>query len=421
MPSPLYLPSTKSTLIICLLLVQVLPTLPFYFGLADSMAAGTAAASVLILFTCWMYGAVWAHLPLSRLLTSLILPFLVLVFLVPFILLHAIEASQLQAIDPTRLAQTQLPLALLIVGGITLGGQIVAASDQDMDSAARASFWFLTGFLVLRLFGAEPASPTGDKAIFPYAEVSHYALAFGPMLMYQATRADPSRQLRWIFFGIAVAAVLQSVSLMVCCLLIALVCRKLTLVVGLGVVVFGSGLPLELSYYTSRLDFSSDTRNLSSLVYIQGWEQILESVGWTSGWGLGFEQLGSRESETGAGTLIRAVTGGLDSNLRDGSFVLVKLVSELGIFGLALVMAFVVMAVRSVATLRCRRMTAARTFARCVVVSYLIDMFLRGTGYFTESTLLFIAGVTALQLERYAPVLDSARASPDSPLTSAAA
>jgi hypothetical protein len=160
------------------------------------------------------------------------------------------------------------------------------------------------------------------------------------------------------------------------------------------------GLPLELAYFTDRLDFSATTLNLSNLVYVQGWEQIQESLGWTSGWGVGFQQMGFRETEAAAARLIRFIMGGDDLNVLDGGFVFAKIVSEFGVFGVLLTVIFLVEAARCIRALRAQRGGAAATLASCIVVSYGIDMFVRGTGYFVESTLLFVAAVTALMIGR---------------------
>jgi hypothetical protein len=390
----------RAPLFVFLLLVQILPTLPFYLGLSKSMALGTTLAASLFIFIYWVHGAVWNRLPLSYSIEFLVRPVGWLLVIITFILLHATVAVRLLPIDLERLGQTLPPLAFLIVGGATMGLLMVRSSDREVDAAVKISFWFLCSLIAMRLIGVEPAVGALAKPMFPYTEVSHFALAFSPVLMFRTARARDSRKLAWIVFGVAIGFVLQSLSLLACCLLIAYVSRRLAWVAGVGLIVAAAGLPLELSYFSSRLDFSSDSRNLSALVYIQGWEQILESLRWSSGWGLGFEQLGFRDTESIAGSVIRSLTGGTDSNLRDGSFVLVKLVSEFGIFALLFVGALVVTMYRCARRLRGGDLDSTGTLIRCIIVAYAIDMFIRGPGYFCESGLLFVAAVAALRLER---------------------
>jgi hypothetical protein len=168
------------------------------------------------------------------------------------------------------------------------------------------------------------------------------------------------------------------------------------MVIGLAAVVVVAGLPLELSYFTSRLDFSGTVMNLSNLVYLQGWEMALESLSRSHGWGVGFQQLGLHGTDVPAAALIRIIMLGDDTNLTDGSFVFSKLVSEFGVIGIVLGIIYVIGATGCVLALRTKKGRCGTTLARCIVVSYGVDMFVRGPGYFVQSTLLFIAAMAVL-------------------------
>jgi hypothetical protein len=364
------------------------------------MALGTTVASALVVFVYWLQSAVTERLSVQRALDFLIRPTFTVIVTFAFIVAHTIVAGAIQPLDLERWAETLVPLAFLLFGGMTLGLQIERCSHAQVDTAIRTSFWLLCAVIALRLVGAEPASAPWPKAMFPYTETSHFSLAFGPVLMYQCVSARRSRAPWWVLLGFVLGLTLQSLNLLICCVLIAAACRRLTVAAVLGLVILIGGLPLELAYFTQRIDFSSDTRNLSALVYIQGWEQVFESMTWSSGWGVGFEQLGFRESEATAAAVIRSLSGGEDSNMMDGGFVFAKFASEFGAIGVLLSLVYVVTASRCLRALRNRRSGAGITFARCVVVAYGVDMFARGTGYFVESTLLFVAALTVLWLHR---------------------
>ena len=49
------------------------------------------------------------------------------------------------------------------------------------------------------------------------------------------------------------------------------------MVIGLPIplAILAVALPLELQYFSARLDFSDSTSNISVLVYLQGWQQLL--------------------------------------------------------------------------------------------------------------------------------------------------
>lgn len=101
---------------------------------------------------------------------------------------------------------------------------------------------------------------------------------------------------------------------------------------------------------------------------------------------------------------------GIDAlNQTDGSFVFAKLTGELGVFGFLLSVTFVVAAVRSIRFLRgIKAGDRERTiiiFAHCVLTSFLVDMFVRGTGYFVGSTLLAITAASILTADRRTSVI----------------
>jgi hypothetical protein len=192
-------------------------------------------------------------------------------------------------------------------------------------------------------------------------------------------------------------------TLLVGCLVMAIVCRRAVLIAMVGLLVGVAVAPFRLDYFISRVALSDTTDNLSTLVYVQGWQLLIEAINQTYGWGVGFEQLGLRGTTVAAADAIATVLfgSGLEAlNLTDGGFVFAKLVGEMGIFGFLLTVLFVIGAVRSIRVLR-RREAVAREpplvlFSRCVLVSYIVDMFVRGTGYFVGSTFLVITACSIL-------------------------
>jgi len=153
---------------------------------------------------------------------------------------------------------------------------------------------------------------------------------------------------------------------------------------------------LDLSYYLSRLDFSGEAQNLSTVVYIQGWQLIPESLARSGGWGLGFQQLGRHGTDVPASDIIFALVGGY-GNVLDGGFTFAKIISEFGVFGLLLIGLYLVIVWRSIRHLRYAAKgienRACNTFAQCVIVSYLIELFIRGAGYFTGTAILLVASL----------------------------
>jgi hypothetical protein len=393
-----------------LLAAQFMPPLFLYVGLGSSLSLGTAAAILVIMS---IYFASWAmsnrYAPAER-LTFDISPWIFASACALVIVPHAAIAELFQSVELGRLLAVTPLLFMLVTGGILLGRMLLRARDAEMIWALRISFAVLCLALILRIAGLEPLAYIYSKPLFPFSETSHFVLVFVPVLIYRCVNATRRATFGWLVLGFAVAVGLQSLTLLIAGLLTAIACRRILIVgvaallVGVaGVIVGLSVVPVDLDYFISRLDLSSGASNLSSLVYVQGWQLLDEAVRHSFGWGIGFEQLGFHGTGAAAADAIRTLmepSGGESLNLTDGSFVFAKLTGEMGVFGLGLSVMIVTTAIRSVVRLRRidrgLRERPVIVFARCVMVSYLIDMFVRGTGYFVGSTLLAISAGSIL-------------------------
>jgi hypothetical protein len=365
------------------------------------MALGMVMAAAVCLL------AVAVHWVLSKrgsgegLLEAPVGSFLTILTVITIVLLHGVVADQLIGVDGGRFAAALIPLVMLLAGGLALGSAIRRARPQQVDSVLWTSFWCMVAIIVMKATGLQPRGHVFEKSTFPFTETSHFALALAPVFLYRCATAARNRRLLWILVGFGMAIVLQSATLLIIAFVAAFISRRLTIffVAGLlaGVAALVLGLAtLTLSYFAGRADISDNSKNLSALVYLEGWEMMDRSLYLTHGWGEGFEQLGLRDTNVGAVQSILRLTNGEELNLTDGSFVLAKLGGEFGILGLLLSLGYSILAVRSAFRLRDGRGTANAIFAQCIVVAFCTDMFARGTGYFTQSGLVFLGGMFAL-------------------------
>lgn len=260
----------------------------------------------------------------------------------------------------------------------------------------------ITGLLLvialLSLLELQPASVTSfSKPIFPFTEPSHFALTFAPFLIYQCVRARLPIKLAWLTVALALAYLLQNLSLVVAVAVAAACCLSgpflLAGLAAVGVVIQS----LDVTYFTDRLDFSAQTTNLSALVYIQGMELMESALRATSGWGIGFQQLGIAPINVPTSDLIYRLSQD-DLNLRDGGFLAAKLIAELGMIGFALVVLYVFVVAR--AAIAIRRISAGKaphrplpTFVLAVIVAFSVELFVRGAGYFTGTVTLMMAAL----------------------------
>jgi hypothetical protein len=138
------------------------------------------------------------------------------------------------------------------------------------------------------------------------------------------------------------------------------------------------------------------------LVYRQGWELLHQGIVFSRGWGIGFQQLGFAPLNVPTSDWIYRILGD-DANLRDGSFLVAKLVSELGFIGIGIAIWFTVEAVRAGWRLRsivlgsAGEYSASVKFCLSMICAFSVEMFVRGIGYFSGTVVLFIASVLALK------------------------
>lgn len=385
--------------VLCLSIITaiMLPPLPHYIGATKSLAFGMIAAAMIIATIVAINFTILrarnrAPNPLE--LSAHML--LVLGALVTCILIHGLIANTLSPVNFHRLILSLIPLMFLISGGFAIASALRNATPTQLHNASWIVFWLFIAVIMLRALHLEPHGASFHAPTFPFSETSHFALAFGPFYLYRSITARAKHQVFWILFGLAVAVIIKSATFLVFAFGAALLCRKLLITAGSAALLLLAGAVTHLSYFTSRADISSHSSNLSALVYLQGWELLIRSLIITHGWGLGFQQLGTRNFHLGVSHLIEALNSGTSLNTKGGGFILSKIGSEFGIFGLAAVIWYGLICLKSIRSLRATRAYTEDTFARCIIVGFGIDIFVRGVGYFYGSPLLFIGAALSL-------------------------
>ncbi len=397
----------RATLSALLPLILFVPPLLFYFDLASSMALGTCAAAVIVMIA---FAVRRRRRPGAGQTARLTIGATILL-IVTIVCLHIGIASVIRPVDQLRAAMSLVPLTLTIFSGYGLGCILATARSAEIDRAVFLCFVLMCAFGLLAVAGvAPPTSIALFKPVFPFAEPSYFALAFLPLLMYCSVSVTGGARVIVLLIGLGMGLAVENLTLLTGWLLIAFICLRSPaiplLLTSLGLV----ATQLDLSYYLDRLDFGGEVQNLSSLVYLQGWQLVGESLARSAGWGLGFQQLGVQGSDVVAADLIVAVLGD-NANLLDGGFAFAKLVSEFGVLGLLLMCTYLLLAWRALRGLRLKSVGSgnhdpATTLARAVVACFLIEIFVRGSGYFSGTTLLLAAAATVLLRKAPLPRFD---------------
>lgn len=375
------------------MMIAMLPSLVIFVTGMLSLAIGTSLAAVLVLLTTAAYP--------NQLMPRLRRCILVFAAIVLLICLHLAISGLLHPVDFSRAIASFAPLLIAIVGGSALGAAIGQASDRRIDRAISIVFWVMCVVVVLPRIGIRPpAAGSYPKALFPFTEPSLFALAFMPLYTYACISAAATRRIVFLALGLVLVIALESLTLAVGWVVVALLCtRGLVLPVLMAIAIGGVLVLADLSYFLDRLDFSGDSENLSTLVWLQGWQLAQEALAATHAWGAGFQQLGIYGTNTEISRVIYLLTGN-DLNILDGGFVAAKFVSEFGVIGMVIIAAFLVIAGKSMFVLRAAArnpgaMPKATLFMHAVFVGYLVELLVRGAGYFSGSLILLVA---ALQL-----------------------
>jgi hypothetical protein len=373
-----------------------LPAAVFVGANTSSLSAGTALACLVAL------GAEPRRF--ARLLVRHGAETAVLLALAVFVAWHALVATLWSPINVSRTVGSLLLLCLFFAGADAISWSFFTMRSSIVDRVCRGIVAILFLSVLASALQLVPSGEGGRKLVLPFAEPSHFALAFTPFLLYVCLRQRGWWRYCLILLTFVVGYVVQNLTLLLGgVLVVAITVRARHLPWLLGLLTLAA-MQLDLGYFLDRLDFDTASRNLSSLAYMQGWQLIGESLERSSYWGLGFQQLGQQPTSVEAAVLIYQM-GQLELNLNDGSFMIAKVVSEFGVFGIALIL--VLLALMARIALRLRSVTttghaalATDLLARCMVLAFALELLVRSTSYFSGTALLFVAAALHLSRQR---------------------
>lgn len=328
--------------------------------------------------------------------------FKILGFMISLYLLSVVSFAVNRGFDFSRFWQAYLFLAIFITAAFCFVILARRLSQERFNSAVKFVFYVLLGSGVAGILHYSPFT-NNRKAVFFYSEPSHYALSFLPFLMYMVVISQKRTKHKLLFCSLVIALLLQNLTLLIGIVLIsalAIPLKRVLLLVPLIVLIFAF---VDTQYYASRLDLSRDNKNLSALVYMQGWERAYLNLRETSGLGVGFQQFGIVGSRGSVLEELALLNAG-DLNLLDGGSVASKFIGEFGAFGAMLLWGYLFFWARFYRLLRRISMRQApipgcrQVFFLACFVMFFIDLFVRGTGYFSSSGFLLAASLISAAL-----------------------
>jgi hypothetical protein len=320
------------------------------------------------------------------------------------VILHLLISSAIDNDPGFDIGRALLSLLLFSVVAVSVPAfSIAIMADYRIRTIVRIMFvLFIISALLSLLKIQPPTSSLGEKPTFPFTEPSFLGFSLASTLIFTMMRSSRIVRALLILIFIGLGFGLSNLTIIVTCIFAAAITLPVSWLI-LGVTVSSIGAAsLDLSYYSDRLDFNwATSTNLSSLVYVQGWQMLQESLLRTHGWGIGFQQLGVVYTNVPASIRINALLG-RDANLQDGGFILSKLGSEFGLLGFGLVGVYLYVMGQSFMRLRLAiwrktEMADGELFAHACVLGYFVEMFIRGTNYFTGTLVLMLAGLVHLR------------------------
>lgn len=256
------------------------------------------------------------------------------------------------------------------------------------------------------------------KAVFPYSEESHFALSVGMIACVYTFIGD----VRWSIFIMANVACLGfiypnlTIIVFLALNVLAIMIRQrgyffkaLLLFAAPILSWFIFKVMLSIDYFETRLDFDA-ANNLTTMVFLQGWQLAYLNFFETYGIGLGFQGLGS--GPTVIGDLTQRITsltyGGESINLSDGGFLAAKIIAEFGTVGVIGLICYLAFLFRGSLRLAfwysspsANPTTARYALMFAFLFAFFVEVFFRGLGYFSPGLFFALAaGVGLVDAER---------------------
>lgn len=301
--------------------------------------------------------------------------------------------------DFGRFWQSYILFIIFVVGAFSMAKLAQLLPEAYADFAVRFVFFALVLTGLAGVFGYSPFSGVdARKSVLFFSEPSHFALSFSPFLFYMIILSSSRMKLLYILSSFVMALALENLTLVIAVSLIgfvALPLRRLMFFATIAAILLISTGP---DYYASRVFLTRESQNLSSLVYMQGWERAYLNLKDSMGVGVGFQQFGIIGRRGEIQENLSELAGG-DLNLLDGGSVASKFIGEFGVLGIVTLLVYLVFLAKKIKILHVIAMgkgspkDCTEAFFLACFVMYCIDLFVRGTGFFSPTGFLFLVSI----------------------------
>lgn len=237
-------------------------------------------------------------------------------------------------------------------------------------------------------------SHTAKEMLF-FTEPSHFSVVSSPFIVYYIISSNKISSIIFSLILLLVAAYIENMTLLFPVAIAVFILDKKIFVVSTLIFIsvitlIGAGFGEYISQRYGGVT-GGDNQNISSLVYLQGWDYIFSSVIQFKGLGIGFQQLGEIRINSNSQEILEFM--GYPLNQNDGAFLFSKFFVEFGWIGFIAIIITLIEMLRFSFKVSIFRQNKhyLNIFIATTYLSFIIPLFVRNSSYFNGAIFIFIA------------------------------
>ena len=375
-------------LIINLSIIVFLPTFGLMFG-SSSMANGIIISSI---YSCLLaYSGGIDKFSLNNIKKV----FIWAVIISSFMIFSLFQGGYIYSGIDYMKGFLSIPIFILMLyGSLYFYIYLSKRKDSDIHYALITFFYIMCFFAVISVIGISPFYDK-QKTVFIFSEPSQYALSYFPFFLYAVFSSDAKKKFLYISITVLIAVLLQSFTLLIVAFVVLLIVLSIQFIVPFTLLILYLPKLVDLEYYTSRMEISADTPNASSLVFASGFERAYLAFIESFPLCVGYQQMGV----VGPNGIYMDILNQMNLwglNSFDGGSTASKIIYEFGTFGVLFIFIYLIYFLRIYKILRYQPSLIKldgdhfRLFRICCFFAFILSLFVRGSGYFSITTFLFL-------------------------------
>lgn len=322
--------------------------------------------------------------------------------IISLIMLYAIIHASLNIfsyVNQLKFAISFIAFVCMYLISIIISKNIIKINIDTMKVYTKYALFFIYVLLAIDIIIIDGVY---EKSMFPNSEYSHFYLNYAVLFLLSLFFFRPLYVL--IIYGstLMYAPSLTGLSIFILFLVLLSKIDKQLSLLFLFFILLSLLLIVNINYYSDRL--INIESNLSALVYLQGLSFIIDTL-YYNPFGLGFQQMNC-DMNIVINYFTERITSlyGFETYMcLSGGFNLSKIIVEFGLFGIVIVLFYFKYAIKNLVILRQRisdKVVTHDSIFRAMTIPYLIDIFVRGHGYFSISFIFLLIGATGLSYIR---------------------